>query len=190
MDKYSDVESFQTKYNEVLALIDAIEDDSKKSDLKNRLAEKYKSYSDEVYSKWKAAQEAEAAAEQAKRNAATKEDAQKTIEKAISQLENAKISVVQWYIDHLNSRTMQSSVVEEMISDAEAALEKCNGYSKYSQLRSALTAAENYARKLPTQDQINNELNQTTTPDESQYPGSDTDTGSASGSTTSDRISN
>ena len=189
LDKYSDVESFQTKYNEVLTLIDAIEDDSKKSDLKNRLAEKYKSYSDEVYSKWKAAQEAEAAAEQEKRNAATKEDAQKTIEKAASQLENARISVVQWYIDHLNSRTMQSSVVEEMISDAEAALEKGNGYSKYSQLRSALTAAENYARKLPTQDQINNELNQTTTPDESQYPESDTDTGSASGSTTSNRSS-
>lgn len=85
---------------------------------------------------------------------------------------------------------MQSSVVEEMISDAEAALEKCNGYSKYSQLKSALTASENYARKLPTQDQINNELNQTTTPDESQYPEGNTDSGSTSGSTTSSRNSN
>ncbi len=169
IESTSDAKKLESKYNSVLEKIRAIEDSSLQAPYFERASYKYDLLSTDVMDKWNDVikEEEEAAAE--KKKLENKQAAADSEDSALDALKAKKRQVVEWYVDALNARYMLTDSVESMIEDAKAALADYEGYSDYETVKSDLYAAISRARALPTEEDIQNEINNTQIPDGSQY---------------------
>lgn len=151
INSVSDAQSLDSKYQDVLDLIDAIPDTSRQTDLKERAEYKYSLLSGDVASTWqqKIKEQEQADAEQKKIDNANAADA--SLSQAQSDIAGIRYGIVQQYIAYFNSVTVYTGTVDSMITSAETALANCSGYSQYNSLASQLHAAENTAKSKPTQ---------------------------------------
>lgn len=175
----SDAESLDGKYQEVVDTISDVGDSSVRSELMKRAAYKYDLLNDAVEDTWKEAiQESESAAEKQK-DAENVEEAQKSLEKAEQIKKESLESLAEWYIDHLNQRTLYSDYTAQMILDGEQAVRACSNLDSYESLKAAFEQAKAYAETLPTQQYSNIVVE---TPDESDYPDVESSENSATSS--------
>ncbi|MCD8109317.1 MAG: penicillin-binding protein [Clostridiales bacterium] len=142
-------------YYGVLEIIDKVEDAEERAALIDRAAYKYAILADEVVDAWADAQEQIDAAAQEEKDALNAQAAadslqaaQEAAEAAVSSAKAQNIQAVETYIKYLNSAQYYTDEVEEMISNAQEALEKCTGYSTYNSLKSRLANAISKARAL------------------------------------------
>lgn len=158
------------RYNSVLGVIREIEDENEQIDYEQRAAYKYGLLSGDVEKTWEKVMEQEKRDEQKKNNLKSKSEAAESKENALSELREKKKKVVNWYIDELYDRELYTDVTQEIIKDALAALEEYKGYDGYDSLKSKLDDAIDHAEKLPTREEVIEELEKTKMPADNQYP--------------------
>lgn len=149
-----DVDDFDPAYQHVLRVIGRIEDDFEQTAFKERAEYKYSLLSGEVMDKWQKAIEAENAAAQEQTNIENQKAAAQSGEDALNSIRVYRINAVNAYIDALNSRTVYTSDVENLITSANLALQYCTSYSEYADLSSALSSAITHARAQRTEAQV------------------------------------
>lgn len=172
-----EAQELKTLYNDVCTLIEALTDPSHRAALSKRVAYKYDLLKNEVSEKWTQAIADLKLAQEAERDLNNKIAAQKSLEAAEKLSKDSKIELVQKYIDAIKERTVYTSIVEDLISNGEKALNACSSYSEYSELKSSFDSAVAYARSLPKPDASDSMVedpsthNSTSTDDEQYVPG-------------------
>lgn len=136
--------AYQNAYNAALEVVTA----SKREEFTSRLEIKYNSLTS-VFEKWSSAKSEynDEAKEKAEEDA--KIEAQKELETANSKIMQNRITIAQYYINQINSRTVYTDTVKELIDKASDAVEKCRGSTQYSTLKSEFDSAKKYAEALP-----------------------------------------
>ena len=141
--------SFESEYDEVMAVIAKIPDEYEQGPYKERTAAKYNSLKDIVKKKWQKAIDEEKAAEADKRQKQQKIDAEDAANKANNTLKSNRIKKAKWYIDALKKRKYYTSTTKALIKDGQKAIERLKGYSEYNSYKSSFDSAVERAEKLP-----------------------------------------
>lgn len=149
----TEARNLDTAYSNAYAAVDLVADTDTRAALLERLSYKYSLLNGEVIETWLEAIAAEEEAEQDRLDAENAIQAQKSLEQASEAIKTARIDLVNYYVDILNSCTIYSENVEAVCEYAENALAKCTSYSEYSSLRQSVTTAINWARALPEEDE-------------------------------------
>lgn len=152
--------SLGEKYNAVLEMVNKVNDVDSKNELLERAAYKYELLSGDVVSKWSEAAEIAKETAQKKKDAENVVEAQKSLEMAAEEEKQKLIELAQWYIDQINSLTVYSSYAEQLLNEAEEAVQACSGYTEYAALNSDLQQAKNIISNLPSYNNNATDLDQ------------------------------
>lgn len=147
-----DTDKFIINYNQTYELVEKVSDNEKKQELYNRLSYKYDLLKGEVTDRWNDAIDAYNYNKQKQKDADNILKKQESIEKAEEERKYQYIELVKSYIEDFNDRTYYTSYMEDLIIDAEEALEQCSAYDEYDQLKEELQTAINNVRLLPDAD--------------------------------------
>lgn len=144
-----DAINFETKYNDVLAVIAQIPDEYEQSSYKERAASKYKSLQEEALGKWQDAIKEYNETQRDKTEKQKKLDAEDAVNKAADEVKKNRIKKLQWYTDTLNKRNYYTSATKLLIEDGKKALKKVEGYSEYDSMKTKFEEAVARAEALP-----------------------------------------
>lgn len=163
----STAQDAENQYEKASSAVRKVGDSSIRSELMRRVSKKHDALSQSLINKWNQAIEESESAEQEQKEAENIEQAQKSLEEAEKIKKESLISTAEWYIDHLNARTLYSEYTQKMIEDGENAVSACASLPEYSIIRNNFEEAKKYAKSLPT------EIPETTAPEPSYYPEDD-----------------
>ncbi len=141
--------AFETKYDEVMAVISKIPDEYEQGPYKERATAKYNSLKDIVKDKWQKAIDEEKEAEADKRVKQQKIDAENAATQANNTLKANRIKKAKWYIDALKKRKYYTSTTKALIKDGKKAIKRLKGYPEYDSYKAAFDSAVKRAKKLP-----------------------------------------
>lgn len=177
-----DALSISDKYNDAYEAADKVSDQDLRTSLMNRIAYKLDLLNGDVIDNWNDAIDEYNATQQAEKDEENRMEAQKSAEKAVEEVKNNRIDLAEWYINQLKARTVYTSYIETLVSNAYNAVQKCSQYSEYSTLYQNYLSAKSYAQNLPTEDELNgtndNDTYDITNPSNSQTSNNNSGNGS------------
>lgn len=147
----SDAMSVDAEYADLQALIEKIQNDEVKKEFRKRAAKKYELLSGDIKDNWQKEIDEQKAAEQEQRENQYKIDAENSVVSSQKALEQARVTRAQWFIDKLNSRQYNTDVTQQLLMQAQTAVDRCAEYDAYESLSNALQGARTYVQTLPTQ---------------------------------------
>lgn len=145
-----DAESADEPYEEAMSAVRNVGDLSVRSTLMERITAKRELLNQSLIDTWNDAIEESKQAEQDLLEAENVKKAQESLEKAEQIKKDSLIDRAEWYIEHLNQRTLYSDHTKKMITDGQTALDACFSLPEYSDLQNRFISAKSYAENLPT----------------------------------------
>lgn len=140
-------QKYQQVYEAAYEKASAVSTSSKRQEFQARLLHRYNILKSAAKA-WTDTDEEYNADVQAQKDEEAKQQASEATQAADEKLQKVREDTVSFYIKTLNAKTEYSSDIEDLISKAESALEKCKEYSDYSSLKSQLDEASKHARSL------------------------------------------
>ena len=137
-------------YSKAFKLVEALPDGKKKSELLDRLQQHYELLEKAFKKDWQkliAEQEKDEIKKAQKQSAVDAENSQL---EAQTRLHDHRIALLDWYLKTLNSRQYNTSVTQQILSDAKQALTNCSTYDEYDDYAVKLSDAEERLDALPT----------------------------------------
>ena len=158
VNSVEDADSLGSRYEDVISVINEIEDEGEQSPFRERAEYKYSLLSSDVVETWEAVKEEARREEQAKTNAENEAYAGTSVDSAMQEIHDARVRAVQYYVDALNGRSVYTASIETLISGADTALERCSEYGEYDSLSWEVREAAEYARSLPTEEDLRRQI--------------------------------
>ena len=140
----------QELYNDVYQKVTEVSNNDIRVSLLNRLAKKWDLIDGELLETWNDAIIQEEELEEQQLQADNIIKAQESIEKAEKKKKKDIINTAEWYIDTLNSRTIYTDYVAELIDSGKEAIKRASIYpDEYDDLSDRFDKAVTYAENLP-----------------------------------------
>ena len=149
VERYRDISGFEEAYRECLALAEEVTTEKKREEFRTR-TENRNTIMQETIKKLQEEHDAYSEDVQARKDSASKLEAQKSLEASARRIRNTRISLVKHYISELNRRELYTSAVDDLAESGTKALAKCANYQEYESLKKSLNSAISRARNLPT----------------------------------------
>lgn len=144
-----DAMALDTKYKQVISVIEGIKDEYKQKPFKEKVAEHYELLNGDVKENWlKEIKEYKKKQEEIIRNQA-KVDADDSSNKAKEKIRETRVNKAEWYLSELDKREYYSDTTKLLLKDAKSAIKRLRGYSVYSDYKERLKAMVDKVKKLP-----------------------------------------